>query len=232
MKTTKGIPCNKTRFTNGKDRNRIVYQFVTDDGNTPSGCTIRFGDTDPMTGEEITDIEVFRGYYKEEDHQVHKNNDAIRQAYTREQKTRREEMKQKFIRDFELSYGYTPSKDDVLYFLEQHETERYHLYLDATTGYDGEPADEFGTEFMTYDEDPFGCDLPDDLYALKEIAESLKGWQKEIYGAMLQRAAGGTGRITYKEIADQWGVSYTMIIKNVRKIEKLIRERVGPKYQK
>ena len=23
-----GIPCNETRFTNGKDRNRIVYQFV------------------------------------------------------------------------------------------------------------------------------------------------------------------------------------------------------------
>ena len=67
---------------------------------------------------------------------------------------------------------------------------------------------------MTYDEDPFGCDLPDDLYALREIAESLKGRQKEIFRAMLQRAAGGSGRITYREIADRWGVSYTMIMKN------------------
>ena len=46
-----GIPCNETRFTNGKDRNRIVYQFVADDGVTPSTCTIRIGDKDPLTGE-------------------------------------------------------------------------------------------------------------------------------------------------------------------------------------
>ena len=50
--------------------------------------------------------------------------------------------------------------------------------------------------------------------------------------AMLQRAAEGADRITYKEIAGRWGVSYTMIMKDVRKIEKMIRETVGPKYQK
>ena len=89
-----GIPCNETRFTNGKDRNRIVYQFVADDGVTPSTCTIRIGDKDPLTGEPITDMDFFlREYYRLEDSQVHRNIENARMPYSKEQKAWREKEK-------------------------------------------------------------------------------------------------------------------------------------------
>ena len=48
---------------------------------------------------------------------------------------------------------------------------------------------------------------------------------------MLQLAGGGAGRTTYTELAKLWGVSYSQIIKDSRKIEKTIQETIKPKYQ-
>ena len=73
MKTT-AIPCNDYLHTPKAKKNRIIYRFVTDDGNTPSCCTVRLGDTDPATGEAITDIGFFREYYRLVDHQVYIQN--------------------------------------------------------------------------------------------------------------------------------------------------------------
>jgi len=44
---------------------------------------------------------------------------------------------------------------------------------------------------------------------------------------MLQLAGGGAGRTTYTELAKTWKVSYPQIIKDSRKIEKTIREKLG-----
>ena len=223
----KGLPCNETRFTNGKDRNRIIYRFVTDDPNTPSSCTIRCGDTDPQTGEAITDMSFFREYYRTVDHEVYTNLKTLRPAYTPEQKAWREQKAQAFILDFEQKHGYLPSRDDIRYYLEQIEPERYNLYLDGITGEDGEPVTEFGKEFMCPAADPFGTDLPDDICALREIAAGLTGRLKAVYEAMLQKAADGSDRITYTEIAKIWGVSYNQIMKDTKKIEKMIREKIN-----
>ena len=228
-----GIPCNETRFTNGKDRNRIVYQFVADDGVTPSTCTIRIGDKDPLTGEPITDMDFFlREYYRLEDSQVHRNIENSRMPYSKEQKAWREKEKQKFIRDFEQDHGYRPSADDILYHLEQIEPERYNQNLGGIMNNEGEPVDEFGNEFIRYDTDPFGADLPDDICALQEIADSLTGRLRAVYEAMLQRAADGAGRMTLTDVQREWNVSYTQIMKDTKKIEKMIREKIQPKYQK
>ena len=228
-----GIPCNETRFTNGKDRNRIVYHFVSDDGVTPSTCTVRIGDIDPMTGEPVTDMDFFlREYYRLDDHQIHKNIDAVRIPCTGGQKAWREKEKQRYIREFEQKHGYRPSKDDILYHLEQIEPERYNQNLGNITNEEGEPADEYGSEFITHDPDPFGADLPDDIYALREIAASLTGRLRAVYEAMLQRAADGAGRRTLTDVRDEWGVSYTQIMKDTKKIEKMIREGVRHKRRK
>ena len=211
----------------------IVYHFVSDDGITPSTCTIRLDDIDPMTGEQITDMDFFlREYYRVNDHQIHKNLNAIRIPYTSEQKAWREKEKQRYIREFEQEHGYHPSKKDILYHLEQIEPERYNQNLGNITNEEGEPVDEYGSEFITHDADPFGADLPDDIYALREIAESLTGRLRAVYDAMLQRAAGGSGRMTLTDVQHEWGVSYNQIMKDTKKIEKMIRERIGYKNQK
>ena len=48
-----------------------------DDGNTPSSCTIRIGDIDPMTGEPITEL-TFNEIYRLIDHQIYINNKEIK----------------------------------------------------------------------------------------------------------------------------------------------------------
>ena len=85
---------------------------------------------------------------------------------------------------------------------------------------------------IRYDTDPFGADLPDDICALREIADSLTGRLRAVYEAMLQRAADGAGRMTLTDVQHEWNVSYTQIMKDTKKIEKMIRERIQPKYQK
>lgn len=122
--------------------------------------------------------------------------------------------------------GYYPSVDDILYHLEQLESERYNLNLGNITSEEGEPIDEFGDEFVQHDDDPFGADLPDDIYELRQLAESLTGRLRAVYEAMLQRMADGSDRMTLADVQHEWGVSYNQIMKDVRKIKKLIRERI------
>ena len=74
MKTNKGIPCNDYYHTVKAKKDRIVYRFVNDDRNTPSECTVRLGDTDPLTGEKIADVTIMKEYYKLVDHQIYVNN--------------------------------------------------------------------------------------------------------------------------------------------------------------
>ena len=50
-----------------------MFRFVNDNMNTPPECTVGIGDTDPVTGEGITDLEFFTEYYKLADHQVYVN---------------------------------------------------------------------------------------------------------------------------------------------------------------
>ena len=65
------IPCNDYYHTVKAKKDRIIYRFVTQDSNTPSSCAIRLGDIDPMTGEAITDVELFTEYYRMVDHEVY-----------------------------------------------------------------------------------------------------------------------------------------------------------------
>lgn len=200
---------------------------MTDDGVTPSSCTIRIGDTDPMTGEHITEMEFFQEYHRHADNEVYRNLKAIRPPYTQKQKEWREAEKLAFIRGFEQEYGYTPSADDIRYHMEEIEPERFHLYLDEVLQQKEGSIDEYGKEFEIQAEDPFSTDLPDDLYALRELADSLTGRLRAVYDAMLQRAAGGADRMTLTDVQHEWGVSYNQIMKDTKKIEKMIREKIG-----
>ena len=227
MKNSKGIPCNETHFTYSDNRKQISFRFVSDDGVTPSSYTIRIGDTDPMTGEPITEMEFFQEYHRHADNEVYRNLKAIRPPYTQKQKEWREAEKLAFIRGFEQEYGYTPSADDIRYHMEEIEPERFHLYLDEILQQKGGSIDEYGKEFEIQAEDPFSTDLPDDLYALRELADSLTGRLRAVYDAMLQRAAGGADRMTLTDVQHEWGVSYNQIMKDTKKIEKMIREKIG-----
>lgn len=220
----KGIRCNETRFTNGEDRDRIRYEFLSDDGNTPSSCTVRLGDVDPVTGEKVMDVTFFREYYRLVDHQVHKNLQAERLEYTPLQKARRETEKAAYIKAFAEYWGYAPSKDDVLYHLEQLEEERWNQSVDSFVSHDtGESTLDWHPEFSVLAE--MDVEIPLQLQALREVAASLTGRKAEVYEAMIQRAAGGKERIRFSEIAKKWGVAPKQITKDQERIMEMVRRR-------
>ncbi len=73
MKPTSGIPCNEYYHTAKAKKDRIEFRFVNEDRNTPTRCTVRLGDTDPTTGEQITDVTIMHEYHKLADHQIYVN---------------------------------------------------------------------------------------------------------------------------------------------------------------
>lgn len=222
----KGIRCNDTRFTNGEDRNQIRYQFLSDDGVTPSSCTVRLGDIDAVTGEPVTNVSFFREYYRVADHQVHKNLYAEKRELTPAEKAWREREKQAFITEFTERWGYAPSRDDILYHLEQIEEERYHLskelFVNKVTGFSNA---DWHTE-LSYT-DSMDEDVPPELLALQEVAASLTGRLAEVYEAMIQRAAGEQERVRFSEIADKWGVNPVQITKDQKRIMEMVRRRAA-----
>ena len=227
MKKILGTPCNESYFTNGKDRDQITFRFVTDDGNTPTTCTIRVGDVDPMTGEIITDLEIFKEYYKECDKQVHQTIKEMRPPYTREQKAWRDAEKEKFIREFREDHGYNPSKDDILWHMEQIEKERYHLPIDALVTDEDDNGTEKKRLFAVPATDPFGTDLPDEIQALRELAESLTPCERAVLQSMVEQAGGGSGRTTFADLTKTGDLSYRQIYYISQRLEKMIKEKIG-----
>ena len=219
-----GIPANETRFTFKSERNRITYQFVTDDGCTPSGCTIHLGDTDPLTGEKLADPELFLTYYRQVDSEIHRTMKCLHPAYTDEQKAWRRKESQRYKAAFEEEYGYSPSRDDIIYHLQQLEEQRYCLYYDGLTNADGESMTDCMPDFGRRDEYP--SDLLDDVLALRELAETLTGRKRDVYDAMLHNLGGGSPRITNVSIAKRWGVTENCIRQDQEQIKRKIRDKI------
>ena len=86
------------------------------------------------------------------------------------------------------------------------------------------PITDFRSDFGYEDQDPFGANLPDDIYMLREIAATLSDRKKAVYEAMLDNLAGGTEKTTNVELARLWGVSESQIRKDQKMIIKMIRE--------
>lgn len=220
----KGIRCNETRFTNKDKRDRIQFEFVTDDGNTPSSCTVRVGDVDPVTGEKITDVTFFREYYRVVDHQVHKNVYAERRDCSKEEKAWREDERKRYIAAFSERWGYEPSRDDVLFHLELKQGDKRNVSVQSFVNREtGESILDCKVEFSTLDE--MNIEEPLEMQALREVAESLTGRKADVYEAMLQRAAGGKERIRFIDLARKWGVSKQQIEKDQRGIMEMVRKR-------
>lgn len=221
-----GNRCNETQYTPKAKRNRIIYRFVTGDRDIPSRYTVRLGDTDPLTGEQMTEVNFFREYYQLVDHEVYITLKSKRPEYTSEQKNWREKESEAFCASFIAMYGYAPSRDDVFYHLEQLEKDRYCLSIDEMINEKNEIITDYRADFGYEDQDPFGTDLPDDIYKLHEITGTLTGRKKAVYEAMLDNLAGGVGKISNVELARRWGVSEGQIRKDQKAIIRMIKEKI------
>lgn len=217
----KGIRCNETRNDSREGRDRIRYQFLSDDGLTPSSCTVQLGDIDTVTGEAVTDVTIFREYYRLKDHQVRKNLKAERQEYTAEEIARKRKAREALAEEFRRCWGYEPSRDDLLYLME--EQERWNLSVSALVNEEGKEHASRHTELS----EPAVSEEEEsvEMQALREVAASLTGRKAEVYQAMIQRAAGGQERIRFSEIARKWGVAPKQITKDQERIMEMVRRR-------
>lgn len=218
----KGVRCNETRNDSRQNRDRIRYEFLSDDGITPSSCTVRLGDVDTVTGEAVTDVTVFLEYHRLKDAQVRQNLKAMRPEYTEEEMVRRKETREAISEDFRRRWGYAPSRDDVVYLME--EPERWNLSVSVMVNEDGKDHSSRHTELS----EPAVMDEEEEtveMQALREVAVSLTGRKAEVYEAMIQRAAGGRERLRFSDIARKWGVAPKQITMDQERIMEMVRKR-------
>lgn len=224
MKT--GIPCNELELHNINTTRSISYHFVTDDGNTPSACTVRLGDTDPFTGKEITDIDFFREYYREANKEAYQSMKGIRPAMSGTEKEELRQERKKIAEDFRYRHGYEPNTDTVRYLQEERRGSRYHISIEAFADEEECFAGSVSALADTAAEKALAGNESDEIAALREVASSLTGRLKDVYEMMLVRYAGGKVRITGKELAQKWHVSDMQISRDQKKIMEMIREKV------
>ena len=221
----KGIRCNETRNDSREGRDRIRFEFLSDDGVTPSSCTVQIGDIDTVTGEPVTNLTYFMEYHRLKDAQVRKNLKAERPEPTEEEIARRNEQKQACVEAFRRRWGYTPSKDDARYLLEEQEQERWNLSVSVLVNEDGEDHvcrhREFSEPAAVEEEESV------EMQALREVAASLTGRKAEVFEAMIQRAAGSQVRIRFTDIAKKWGgVAPKQITMDQKRIMEMVKRRV------
>ena len=223
----KGIPCNETRHTLKRDKNRIRYRFVTLDGNTPSDCTVSIGDTDPLTGEVLTDMTFFTEYYRMEDHDIYSYWKTLRPPLTPAEKQQREEKKEAILESFRKEYGRFPSASDLHWLTDDFMPDRFTVSIERFQDEEGNPESDKMREFGIPCEDPFGENEPDDIFRLREFAASLSGRMADIYEWLLVKYAGGQARLSLQAIAAKWGISSTQIYKDKDRLIRMIQERIS-----
>ena len=226
MKNINGIPCNDYLYTPPTKRDRITFRFVNDDATTPSSCTIRLGDIDPITGEAITDLAFFTEYHKLAHHQVYKNLRAVKTDLTPEETRRFREEKAAFANAFKEKYGYKPTRSDTREALADRWPKTYHLNIQEIINDEGENKADQRMDLSEPAPDPFNTDVPTDIACLREVAASLTGRLADVYEALIIKYAGGKEKITLTSIAEKWGVSHTQIRYDRDKIFRMIRKAV------
>ncbi len=229
MKTTngiprKGIPCNETRHTVKACKDRITFRFVTDDANTPSECTVRLGDIDPRTGEQITDMTFMTEYYKLVDHEIYVYWKDRRATLTPAEEKQREERWNHFLDDYESRFGYRPSEADLRWLTDEFMSRRYNASIEWYRDQEGNPECDRISRLGIPSEDPFGTDEPENISRLHELTESLNGLQADIYEWLLVKYAGGQVKLSLKSIADKWDICLSQAYKEKDKLVQMIRK--------
>ncbi len=219
----KGIRCNETRNDSREGRNRIRFEFLSDDGVTPASCTVQLGDIDTVTGEPVTNLTYFTEYHRLKDAQVRKNLKAERPEPTEEEIAQRKARKQACIDAFRNRWGYAPSKDDVRYLMEEQERERWNMSVSVLVNEDGKDHTSRHKELS----EPAAVEEEEsvEMQALREVAASLTGRLAEVYAVMFSKANGEKGGPKFGDLADKWDVSPKRINDYQEKIKAKVRKR-------
>ena len=223
----KGIRCNDLQVVPKKDWGSIQYDFVSDDGLTPSSVTIRVGDIDPLTGESV-DMTVLSKYYEQVNREVRTNLSQIRLEKTKKELQKSRELKAALADKFDKEHGYRPNQDNLRLLVEEAEGSPYFAVpYDALRNEDGESGIESWAPFSVPFDDPFEDDLPLEERALREVGSSLTGRLRDVFDALLGKTDENGSKVKLKDLADKWDVSPAMITKDKALIFDLVRKKAA-----
>lgn len=210
-----------------KDWGTIQFDFVSDDGLTPSSVTIRAGDVDPLTG-EVVDLILLRKYHGYVNREVRTNLGQIRLEKTRKELQKTRELKAALADQFEKDHGYRPNRDNLQLELEKVEGSPYFAVpYDALRNEDGESGIESWAPFSCDFDDPFEDDLPVEMRALREVGLSLTGRLRDVFDVLLGKTDDNGNKVKLKDLADKWSVSSAMITKDKALIFDLVRKKAA-----
>ena len=227
MGNQKYLLCNETQYVPKERWNAITYHFVTDDQNTPSVCTVRLGDIDPVSGEPISDVTLFSDYYRQVNREVRVNMKQIRPEKTKRERLELAQLKARLSDEFEKEHGYKPNEDNLRLLVEKVEGSPYILVpIDAIQN---EEDDSSGLEnwspYSVPFEDPFDNEPSVMVQAMLAVSASLTGRLKEVFDALQQNIESDGPKIKKIDLARRLGVSPSQITKDIRKIAVLIMEK-------
>ena len=212
--------CNERTMIGKAGQNQIVFTFVT--GET---VKIQAGDIDPLTGEKIPD-EIFAEYHKLRTSEVHRTLKTERVPFTEKELDVRRKEREEIAKEFEETYGYRPTKDNIRFIQQERcgsRGNRYNLHTDALVETDGESdADQVYGSVAAVDGDDLPGHKKSDVDILREFAATLTGRMRAVYEMMLEKHSGGAGAKLSKDLAVEWGVSQATIVKDQKRIEKMI----------
>ena len=223
----KAIRCNDLQVVPKKDWGSLQFDFVSDDGLTPSSVTIRVGDIDPLTGEPV-DMTVLSRYYEQVNREVRTNLSQIRREKTKKERQQSSELKAALADKFEKEHGYRPNQDNLQLLVEEVEGSPYFAVpYDALRNENGESGIESWAPFSVPFEDPFEDDLPVEMRALREVGSSLTGRLRDVFDVLLGKTDDNGNKVKLKDLADKWDVCPAMITGYKAQIFDLVRKKAA-----
>ena len=215
-----------TELRKNRNPDTIQWEYVGGSDGVPTKARISIGDTDPLTGEPITDITWFREYNRMANTQVEQN---LRYMHPETEKVeiaakKRMQEKKEIRENFSAEYGYEPDQSTVTMLYYERHPEKMLISTDYVIQDDEEGDSTDLSSFIG--KAPEMEPESDAVDKMREYAEGLNPRQKDIYRAMLLKYQGGGIWIRDKELAEKWGVSVTVIRKEKNRIMEGIRKTV------
>ena len=222
----KGIQCNEYIYTGVKKQNRIVFRFVSedDDREIPSYSSISLGDEDPMTGERLDDLSVFRDYNLMRNREVYHNLKAITAPVNLWKKEERQKLKDQIAAEFEREYGYAPDKDSLLWLLHQKMPKEYRLEIDSLVDEQGHYWTDHFALFTDGGAERALQEVEEEGHTLDGFARTLSPLCQDVFRMLRMKSEGIDVRGMGKQLAEKWGVDKSDISKMKLRIGKLLME--------
>ena len=230
-------PCIETKILPREKRNQIKFVFVAGDDNKcskyagaeegnriPSSYVVRAGDTDPLSGEVITQ-KMIAAYYKEADRQIRRNLRFERPEFTEKEQGERRRVMKEFMRSSREEHGRLPSKSVVKQFMDEKEGNRWNTPLSALVEKEGEDCTDREERLSLPPAEMHVGELSVEMQAIADVVASLDERETDVWKVMFMKIVGGKAKPRLKEVADKWDLTPGAITKIRKKIKWMMLKR-------